>query len=188
MKKSLFCLLLLIPFSFLHATNSDTLNRYNAAKKKDGYWLVYLDSLLKPADSAQSFFYGYELYDNGEALFSFSRFPLEIPKKYSFGYDAERGEKGKPVLLNGSFRVYYPQGWKYEEQTFAYGRPVQIRNMIHEKNDPDIAFSQTLYFDQLYNGQAGSYYYEEKEQGAAMVTGYFRKGEKGWQAYPGKTE
>lgn len=188
MKKRFLSFLFLFPVLLLSANTGDTLNRYNAAKKKDGYWLVYLDTLLKPVDSAQAFFYGYEHYDNGEVLFSFSRFPLEIPKKYSFGSDAEHGEKGKPVLLNGSFRVYYPQGWKYQEQLFKDGRPVQIRNMIHEKNDPDIAYSQTLYFDQLYNGQAGSYYYEEKEQGAATVTGYFRKGEKGWQAYPEKTE
>ena len=179
--------LFLFPAATLKAASGDTLNRYNTANKKDGFWTVYLDSLLKPVDITQSYFFAYEQFDNGTEVFTFKQFPFyDFPKNYTFAYTADRGQKGKPVLLHGSFRIYFPQGWKYKEQTFSNGRPVEIRFMDHEKNNPDVAYSQTLSFDRLYNGQSGSYYYEEKESGSLIASGYFRKGENGWKNYPEK--
>lgn len=57
--------LLIINFLFFYLNVSgqhDTLNKRNSKGKKNGYWIQYLDSLAYPIDSANSYFYGYDLY------------------------------------------------------------------------------------------------------------------------------
>ena len=78
-KLSLVSLFLLVTSSALLGQGSgsvkakkDTLNKYNSKKLKNGYWKVFLDDKVNPTDSLKNaYFYGFELWDNGEYVFKY---------------------------------------------------------------------------------------------------------------------
>lgn len=62
--RGLFILPLLFAALFSYAQN-ETLNQFDAAGKKDGKWIVYLDSRWNKTDSANAVFYRYTWFDHG---------------------------------------------------------------------------------------------------------------------------
>lgn len=160
----------------------DTLNRFNDKGKKNGYWVQYLDSLLYATDSSNSYFYGYDLYDNGLKVFTFSARPNSW-KKSKLVYDGQLPEKGKPKPIEGTFKWYSPEMRIESEEVYKAGRPFYMKSYVYSKKDPiNSSFNEVLYFDRLYKNIPGTFYYEEYWDGKLSRKYWFRKGRKKWES------
>ena len=178
--------LLIISFIFFNLNISgqtDSLNRFNDKGKKDGYWIQYLDSLAYPTDSTNSYFWGYELYDNGLRVFRFSdRNPLW--KKYRLVFDGHLPSKGRPIQIEGTFKWYANEIQIANEEIYKNGKPFYFKSYNYSKSDPfNSSFNEVLYFDKLYNNTRGTFYYEEYFNGTLGRKYWFRKGRKEWKSF-----
>lgn len=173
-------LLFLLISSQAMAWSTDSLNRYNAKGKKDGYWKVFLDSIARPTDSAQSYFYGYETYDNGEKLFSYS-YAIKSCDNYRLVIGTELPKKGNPVLLNLTFQRFDTQGRVALTQIYENGKPVFFESTQYRESPAGVTFKETFYYDRLYNGMPGSYYFTEGFSDLPLTEYWYRKGKRGWR-------
>lgn len=162
---------------------SDTLNRFNVENKKDGYWKVLLD---KKADRvtgiSDAYFYGIELWDNGERVFEYSKHHWED----KLVFDGVMPVKGQPVFLTGTFKSFDKKGRLMCEETYENGFPVSIKSYMRssDKKDNSTYLFEYLDFSKKYNNIPGTYYYEEHFYGPDRIYRYwFRKGNKGWRVY-----
>lgn len=169
-------------FSLNASAQHDGLNKLNSKGKKDGYWIQYLDSLVNPVDSADSYFVGYNLYDNGKKVFNFSD-RSSIWKKYRLVYEGRLPEKGKPILIQGKFSWYSYETRLENEEIYKDGNPLFMKSYVCGKGDTTHCFNEVLYFDKLYNNIPGTFYYEEYSDQRVVGKYWFRKGKKGWKCY-----
>jgi hypothetical protein len=160
----------------------DTLNKFNVNGKKDGYWLQYLDSLTNPSDSVNAFFYGYELYDNGIKVFKFYE-KSQIYKNYTLVYDGNFPSKGNPILIDGTFKWYSNEVQIENIEIYKFGKPHYFKSYVYSINQLNSIFNEVLYFDKLYNGVIGTYYYEEYLNGNLIRKYWYRKGRKKWKSF-----
>lgn len=178
--------LLIITFAFftLHVSGqSDTLNQLNDKGKKNGYWLQYLDSMAYPTDSSNAYFYGYDLYDNGEGISLYSN-RNQLWKQYNFVFDGELPAKGNPIPINGYFTWYKTETQLVNEEIYEDGKPLFWKSYQYTKKDPiNPAYNEVRYFDQLYHHIPGTFYWEEYWNGKRGKTYWFRNGPKGWKSY-----
>jgi hypothetical protein len=178
---------------------SDTLNHFNQHHKKDGFWLCYLDSALNLVDdSANACFYAFDKYDNGKMVFDFKNINPPSAKYFRLVYEGEKTTKGKPILLNGKFTWYFNYGVDsnlvYDLEIYKNGHPFYWNAYHRFSQDTLSGFNEILYFDRLYNGIDGTYYYEETDDipgntpgPVVTYSGYFMKGKKGWRVYGKET-
>lgn len=165
----------------------DSINQINADGKKNGYWMVYLDTFMQETDSADAYFYGYDLYDNGEIVYCYSRRGEAWRKRCTLEYSGVLPEKGKPVLINGTLK-FFENGRLVSLEIYKDGNPLFWEAYTYGKNDTLRAgFIETFYFDKLYNNIPGTYYLtytSNFNDGSSMIAEYwYRKGKKGWKAY-----
>lgn len=177
--------LLLSLFAF---AQTDSVNRFNNQGKKVGYWKVFLDTLLQETDSLNAYFYGYNLYDNGETVFAYMRRGYLWQKKCRVEYSVPIPKKGSPVLLDGTLKYFDSDSQLVDLEVYKLGKPLFWEAYIFCKYDSiHPCFVQTFYFDKLYNNTPGTYYYTEisyHEDGTRNVTEYWhRKGKHGWKSY-----
>lgn len=181
--------LLIINFLFFYLNvsgQSDNLNKRNSKGKKNGYWIQYLDSLAYPIDSANSYFYGYDLYDDGQKIFKFSD-RNKLWKKYRLIYEGHLPEKGKPLPIEGTFKLYSGEKQIMAEEIYKAGSPYFMKAYSYSSKDTvHSSFDEVLYFDRLYNNIPGTFYYEEYFSGKLEKAYWFRKGRKKWKSYPVK--
>lgn len=162
---------------------TDTLNRVNAKGKKDGYWKVFLDSMAFPTDSVNSYFCGYDLYDNGVHVFCYSD-RNTLWKSYRFVYSGILPEKGSPVTIDGAFKWFDEKGRLINVEIFKEGKPLFWESTQYLWRDTTaITFKETIYFDKLYNNERGSFYFTEAYSDSSTQEFWHRKGKKGWKAY-----
>jgi hypothetical protein len=156
--KTIFCIFLLVTGNVTGQT--DTLNKFNSKGKKDGYWLQYLDFNLLPTDSLNSYYKGFELYDNGKALYQFKE--VKGLKKTKLT-TSMKSVKGFPVLIDGFFKWEYPtdsipaitKEFKNGHPTIAkYYYPIKLRDTLFNGS------MEIVDYTKRYNGIRGSYYYE----------------------------
>ncbi len=165
-------------------TKNDTLNKFNKNNKKDGYWVKYLDGYLNPTDSINSYFYGYELFDNGYRVF-----PLESHKwckKYYFSDTTTPTKKGHPIILNGHFKWYWYKGGPIaNEEIYINGHPKYFKTYSWLDTIGTSAHNEVIYFDKLYNGIRGTLFYEEYGlHGRLDNSGYMYKDKDGkWRSH-----
>jgi hypothetical protein len=184
--------LLLIAMLFVSArvssSEGDTLNRMDANGKKHGYWLVYLDSAINPTDSASSYFYAYELYENGVPLFSFRDFRKNIKIKESCRIQS-LPEKGRPELLDMTVRWYQVRdGVISREEKYSKGHPVWIKGYSRKTGQlfsPDTTDYVVELFDftKKYWNEAGSHYLEFYSSDGSATAYWFRKKKGKWGYY-----
>lgn len=161
----------------------DTINQLNSKGKKIGYWKVFLDEKCDPTDSINACFYGYELYDNGKYVWKF--FKQEKAQEEGVRtYQGKLPEKGKPELLNGTFKSYYSYGLLAQESDYKNGHPLYLNSILRDKKNPETTvFRQVFYFDRLYNNIPGTYYYEEISNNTSIKKYWYYKGKSGWKVY-----
>lgn len=162
---------------------TDSLNHRDSKGKKDGYWTVYLNEKLDPVDSiSQASYIGYELYVNGDDVFSYHL------HRWSFSYmsyETPPPKKGNPEILNGTFKWYDNKGLLRNEEIYKNGHPFFIKSYNWDSENPSISvFNEVLYFDKLLDGIRGTYYYEEYGYNNKLIGKYwFKKGKRGWRVY-----
>ncbi|MGZ4156213.1 MAG: hypothetical protein ACXVED_03490, partial [Bacteroidia bacterium] len=122
MRQSTFIIFFLYSLTSGFGQNNNTLNKLNSKGKKNGYWVQYLDSLAYPTDSSHSYFYGYDLYDNGETVFRFSDRD-KVWRKCKLVFDGHLPDKGKPIPIEGTFKWYWKKAQIADEGTYKNGRP-----------------------------------------------------------------
>jgi len=152
------CIVLL---SRLHG-QTDTLNKYNSKGKKDGYWLQYLDFNLLPTDSLNSDYKGFELYDNGQALYQFKK---ERGLKNTKLTTIMKSTKGFPLLIDGLFKWKYPSdSVPAMTKEFKNGHPT-ITKYYYSIKLRDTLFTgstEIIDYTKRHNNTRGSFYYERQ--------------------------
>lgn len=158
---------------------NDTLNKFNNKGKKNGYWIKYLDQNVSPVDSINSYFYGYELYDNGTSLFVYNKDWWLKQSKLS--YNDSLPKKGSPILLNGIFSWYdNKDSLPSIIETYKNGYPISIE-AYHKCQYHLRHRSEFVDFTKRYNNEIGTYYVES-EGFNGMKKYWFRKEQKKWKA------
>lgn len=181
-------LLFITGFSLLLGQNSiaqnDTLNKFTPKGKKTGYWKVLLNNNVDPVDSLKdACFFGIELWDNGESVFT--HYKKKGPNS-KMKYDGVMPEKGNPKLIDGTFKWFNSKGFLETEETYKDGKPVYIKSYHVSKNKTDSTneLFEDLDFTILYNNIPGTYYYKEHDFSTNTYKEYwFRKGRRGWRIY-----
>ncbi len=171
---------IVIVFFLLHLTpivlaqhSPDSLNKVINGKKQ-GFWIQYLDSLIKPTDFENAKYYRLIYYHKGKL----NKFFLNgFSKKYTVKYNEQRQRKSEPLSLEGTY-TFIRQGkhavQKFEE-TYEQGQPVMFKQY---EGDELFEFCD---FKKQYNNIPGTFYFETG--GKDQVKGYYREGEKGWTFY-----
>jgi hypothetical protein len=171
----------LLLFSINGFSQKDSLNNLNNNGKKNGVWKVYLDNSINPTDSSESYFYAYELWDNGKKVFKHYKHPNRLKVQYL----EINIEQGKPILLNGTFHFYTKKGSLYSKEVYMNGKPLFIRSFLKEDNPLIISKgAEFLFFDKMLDEKPGTFYYEERNsKGVIFYKGWFKIGKKGWKVY-----
>ena len=166
----LVCLLLFINSTSI--AQNDTLNRYNSNKKKDGFWICYLDGKLKKTDIQKAVYYGYDLFDNGRNL---TQLGIHGMKVHSVSKPKEIAEKkNNPILLEGKFVLINKRGDEKSIEEYRNGYPYIFRGLSTYKNKKLIDFEmEYLDFTKKYQGEQGSFYYEERSTNLKDTTKYW---------------
>lgn len=170
--------------TFIFITNlaigqTDTLNKYNSKKKKNGYWKVFLNknaNVIK--DSTKSYFYGYELWDNGEKVFFFAHYP-----KISI-YKGPAIIKGHPIPISGTFKWFDQKNRPSLESKYENGYCVHEKAYSRKnKTDTTSYVSEDIDFTIKYNNIPGTAFCQIFLSDNTILRYWFRKGEKGWRLY-----
>ena len=127
---SLLLILLFSSHTSFSQESTDTLNQYNDKHKKNGYWVVYLDSNVNLTSQENAKYYGYEHYDNGKNPIK-SFFKEKWRKNYKTVYtpNGEPQFKDGLLLIDGTvtysndtvvyFIELYKKGFTSEIHEFA---------------------------------------------------------------------
>jgi len=162
---------------------ADTLNKLNSKGKKTGYWKIYLNDKADPVDNiVDSYFYGFELWDEGEKVFKY--FKHKWGDKMTF--EGPTLTKGSPIPLAGTFKSFDKKGRLIIEETYQNGNPLYIKSFTtsHDKTDNKTYLFEDLDFSKKYNNIPGTFYLEEHFHTTGRLDKYwFRKGDRGWRSY-----
>ena len=91
------------------------------------------------------------------------------------------------VILEGIFEWYDKKGILQAREEYRGGRPYFIQSLKFSRKEPGVEiFSENLYYNKLYNGKVGTFYYQEFTKGVLTFKGYFRKRDRGWRVYGSK--
>ncbi len=153
----------------------DTLNKVDTKGRKTGYWVAYLNKNLEPIDSSRSCYYGFELFQNGKAIFKFN--DKKWAKNFILKTDAYQSEPGNPIVLNGIFEWYGTDSLIYNEEIYDYGIPSYYRAYHYTKEGVN-GFNEILYYDTPYQNELGSFYYEEISEDRVLTKEYICPGRK----------
>ena len=159
-----------------------TLNTKDEKGRLHGFWIRYLDAELKPCKKKKAYFYGYEIHDHGRRVqkFYYPRFK----RRGVLTANVDGDTTSKPILLAGTFEWRKKNGKLISREIYTGGRPLFIQSFKFSRKHPDeILFSEHLYYDILYSGKVGTFYYEEHSKGIITFKGFFRKRERGWRVY-----
>jgi hypothetical protein len=137
----------------------DSINQFDRNGKKHGYWTRYLDSNLNPIDSSQSYFYGFEYFDEGKVVFKFNKHRFR--KKFRHSFIDNSMTRGRPRVLDGSY-FWFEDNDSLPDfiETYKHGRPVTFIYYRQKCNHFPRIIHEYVDFTRTYNNIVGSYYYE----------------------------
>lgn len=162
--------------------DKDSLNIKDEKGRKHGFSVRYLTVKLKPCKIDKAHYYGYELFDHGKRVqkFYYQRFKRRGKLK------SQPNDPGteNPLLLDGTFEWYKRNGNIVSQEIFKGGFKFYSQSFKFSRKHPDEqVFTEHLYFDRLYGGKVGTFYYEQYTKGNLTFTGFFRKRDRGWRVY-----
>lgn len=159
-------IVILILYNFISLGQTDSTNRLNSAGKKIGYWKLYLDEKAMPTDSANSYLWGYEFFDNDKI--PFRRFIKEQNvSRYKIVYEGELKGKGQPTIINGVIKWFEINNGKetlYLEDKFENGYA-----QVFKQYDRDGKPWMTCDFTKKYNDIQGTLFIEFGEGVRTML-------------------
>lgn len=150
----------------------------NAQQKFTGHKKQFLDKTLCPTDSASAAYYGYAYYHDGKALFEFKCTRQQKNMMAEFSAPAS-----VLSVVNGTVTFRDEDSTLIEEHTYKDGHPKFLKTYNYGA-DKSYFWTDVYYFDSLYNGTPGTYFFETMNSKGELVSqGYFREGPVGWQVY-----
>lgn len=165
-------------------SQSDTINKTTPKGKKNGYWLVYLDSSLNVTRyKERAVFYGFDYYENGRKIC-----PLQnLNRKNKNSIDPIlKKQIGNPVLLNGEFKFYYKDGTVEFEDVYINGLP-NTKTAYRWSPDGKLITKEVADYKKQYKNQTGSCYYESIDSSNTVKDWFwYGKGENGKWEYQKK--
>ena len=108
--KIIFSLLFILSFGFNKSTyGQDTLNRFDKEGKKDGKWIIYLNSNWeKTTDTAEAVYCRYTYFDHGVNIYPMGPCGGKNWKLETSLYNNK--QTGKIKLLDGEYKWFDPKG------------------------------------------------------------------------------
>lgn len=165
------------------SAQSIPINQYDAKGKKTGYWKIFLDERAMPIDSANSYLFGYEFYDNGKSITNIFITEKNLTR-YKIIYEGKLPEKGSPIPIHGTLKWYDTKYGSDELRVldeFENGYPKVF------KEYSSTSMFQMIDFTKQYNNQPGTFYGEYYygiiiAKGKEKLTKYwYRKEKKIWK-------
>jgi hypothetical protein len=170
----IFLLLPLLSFAW----SKDSLNRVDTKGKKDGYWKVFLDSQLFVTDSAQSHFYGYDLYDHGHEVFRYSN--RGRWKWAQITYEDTLPVKGKPIEITGTFLWYSSDSLLWNTEIYSEGSPWFWEANHYLKGGKRPSGFERIYFYKHFENTEGTFLVAENFSHGETRYYWYIKGDKKW--------
>jgi hypothetical protein len=162
-KSSILVLNLFMQVTFVLSQNNDTLNKLNLHRKKQGYWVCYLDARFMIADSSDAIYAAFDLYDNGQNLTQIGIRSNRIVGEVVDSIFLTGPKLGRFKLLHGKVRFYHNNGLLAMEEKYSLGHPVIYLGYDYYKTHSDSCIgtiSEYIDFTKKYNNINGSYYNE----------------------------
>lgn len=177
MKTGLLVVFLIFSLPVFSQQGADTLNQYNTKHKKHGFWKVYVDDqLMRVKDVSQAFYFGYDLYDNGELLINCSGASRVKKKAVRVEHNDRKPLKGNPEALDGNYKIYSEKGLELEEE---YKSGIQYHAISYYTGE-NHGKLEDLDYRKTYQGQFGSCYHEMYyPDGTISLKEWLGKNEKG---------
>lgn len=142
----------------------DTLSKYNANGKKNGYWKVYLDDSLITTDSAHAKYYCIDYYDNGKLIID-GIDSRRTPKNIRLASSNLNVSKW-PIALNGECEYYVKQRGVKTKVVSTFKNGVVLNMKVYQKyprKDTDYCMYEFCDYTRHFENQRGSYYYEYRD-------------------------
>jgi hypothetical protein len=164
----------------------DTLNKFNSAGRKTGYWKMFLNKNLISTDSSESYFIVLIPFDNGKPIIKNYKRKWRLD---SVACDHPFPQKGNPVFLNGTFQwfdkknkcVFAKESYKNSYPTyFSY----YIPNVLDKSpgHDTIMYLNEFVDFTRRYDNLPGSCYYYYNPVTNTKVKEYsYRKVKRRWK-------
>ena len=180
-KKIISIILFFVAFASLSFAQTEQLNRFDGAGKKDGKWIAYLDKNWKHIDdSANAVYYRYTFYDHGTNLYPMGPcggkgFRLEMP------VDSSK-QSGKIKLLDGEYKWYDDKGQLSSTHILKNGEYVSCKEYY-----PTGQLRQQFDYTKKWQEQAHTWYVAiYDKQGNLKLDYYFHPDKNGrWPATRG---
>jgi hypothetical protein len=174
LKLKISLVLLFISTVLFCQSQTDTLNKYNSKKKKEGYWTFYFDSLFNRCEANNAKYYGYMYYHNGDTkLEPVARSSKRDSIEYKPFYDTVNS---KPILLNGDIFHYFIEGGAkkiYIQDTYKNGiQTMGMQNFFSSRSQGTEPEADIYYLDSLYNNDKLSFLYYKKDKGMLIYKKY----------------
>ena len=135
------------------------LNQKDEFGKKTGFWIIYLtDKLIPTKDSLEASYYAYNLYFFGGDFSFISDCKKEKRKASKITVEGTKGAKGKPVLMNGNYKIYNKKGKLVLSETYKNGLPVHFES-YYVKNQLKPSINEIINWSEAIDDQLGSYCY-----------------------------
>jgi hypothetical protein len=157
----------------------DSCNKLNAEGKKIGYWKVFLNENALPTDSSNSFFWGYQYYDNGNLTFDVFYKEKKRFKTESINFEGETTTKGNPKAISGIvIKSYYKKDKKIvlSEYKYVNGYPELFREYLSGR------LCLIIDFTKKYNNLNGTFYLTDYSNKHKTTCFWYRKLSDKWQS------
>lgn len=171
-----------VPGQLQSQNPADTLNKFNANKKKQGYWTFYFDSSFTFCEIEKAKYRGFYYYEDGSTKHD----PIQkLGKRDSIVYRAfpDSLNNEQPTLLNGE--VFHYNVWETSRphiyEVYRNGRQSEL--IEYSARDQPVPDSESYYFDSLYNNNPATCLYYFKINGLSLYKQYIGKGLKTERIY-----
>jgi hypothetical protein len=160
MRYVLMCWFLVVAFAVKCQVNPGIFNAYDDKHKKHGLWKIFLGQNLWIAKTeSEAYYYTYNYYEHGQLVIYGTSGGKYKKKAIKVIHEGKLPEKGKPVALNGNYKIYTARGLE-EEEEYKDGLPVY--EISYDTKDTTDGWTkiELLDYSKPYHGQFGSFYYE----------------------------
>ncbi len=125
-------------FTLLSFSQNDTLDQHDEKKRKNGWWMVYLNKNWKHVkDTSQAFYYRFNYFDHGTNIY-----PMGTAGKNNWKLETE----GEPLtetkfkMLDGVYKWYDNKGHLFSEHVFKEGQYISCKEyymtgLLHQHFD-----------------------------------------------------
>jgi hypothetical protein len=181
-KITIFRLLIVLPI-YLYG-QFDTINKFNASGKKQGYWVCYIDSIFQvTTDTLKAAYFAYDYFDDGRNMTKVGVRSMKV--HHTEAYSEITGNQ-KIKILSGKIILYDKRKRTRIVEIYKLGLLLSVKsyNKYTRVNGKE-CLSEFLNFELRYENEIGSFYFEENLDCSStdrVKKYWFRKKDGKWQA------